>query len=82
MTCQSPAVQGLLGNVSQVEAQFLMDGGIKLLSNYTMLTMTPDPYFEHFEDGVYVLKTKSLILEVCLGHCLITIKLLTCMGAV
>lgn len=59
-----------------------MDGGIKLLSNYTMLTMTPDPYFEHFEDGVYVLKTKNLILEVCLGHCLITIKLLTCMGAV
>ena len=72
MTCQSPVVQGLLGNVSQVEAQFLMDGGIKLLSNYTKLLMTPDPYFEPFENGVYVLKTNNLILEVCLGQCLIT----------
>ena len=72
MTCQSPVVQGLLGNVSQVVAQFLMDSGIKLMSNYTKLAMTPDPYFEHFEDGVYILKTKNLILEVCLGCCLIT----------
>jgi len=46
-----------------------MDGGIKLMSNYTKLIMTPDPYFERFEDGVYVLKTKNLILEVCLGCC-------------
>ena len=72
MTCQSPVVQGILGNVSQVEAQFLMDGCIKLLSNYTKLLMTPDPYFEPFENGVYVLKTNNLILEVCLGQCLIT----------
>ena len=49
-----------------------MDGGIKLLSNYTKLLMTPDPYFEPFENGVYVLKTNNLILEVCLGQCLIT----------
>ena len=72
MRCQSPVVQGLLGNVSQVEAQFLMDGGVKLLSNYTKLTMTPDPYFERFGDGVYVLKTRNLILEVCLDLSLIT----------
>ena len=72
MTCESPVVQGLLGNVSQVEAQFLMDGGIKLLSNYTKLLMTPDPHLEPFENGVYVLKTNNLILEVCLGQCLIT----------
>ena len=72
MTCKSPEVHGLLGNVSRVEARFLMDGGIKLLSNYTKLTMTPDPYFDHFEDGIYVLKTNNLILEVCVGQCLIT----------
>ena len=72
MTCQSPLVQGFLGNVSQVEVQFLMDGGIKLMSNYTKLKMTPDPYFENFEDGVYTLKTKNLILEVCLCRCVIT----------
>lgn len=65
MTCQSPVVQGLLGNVSQVKAQFLMDSDIKLMSNFTKLTVIPDPYLEPFKDGVYVLKTKNLILEVC-----------------
>jgi len=49
-----------------------MDGGIKLMSNYTKLKMIPNPSFEDFEDRIYILKTKNLILEVCLGCCLIT----------
>ena len=65
MICQSPVVPRLLGNVSEVKAQFLMDGDIKLMSNFTKLTVIPDPYLEPFKDGVHVLKTKNLILEVC-----------------
>ena len=68
MTCPSPVVEGLIGNVSEVKAQFLMDGGIKLMSNFTKLTMIPDPHFEQFKDNVHVLKTENLILEVCLSH--------------
>ena len=70
MTCKSPKVTGLLGNVSEVQAQFIMDGDVKLLSNFTKLTMMPDPFFERFKDDIHVLKTESLILEVhiCVSH--------------
>ena len=64
MTCPSPRVPGFAGNISVVQAQFIMDGGRKLLSNFTKLTMIPDPYFERFKDDLHVLRTENLILEV------------------
>ncbi|PFX28558.1 Plexin-A3 [Stylophora pistillata] len=64
MECLSPKVPDFVGNVSKVQVQFLMDADIPLRSNYTSLTMIPNPFFEHFEDNLFVLKTENLILEV------------------
>lgn len=64
MECLSPKVPDFVRNVSKVQVQFLMDADIPLRSNYTSLTMIPNPFFEHFEDNLFVLKTENLILEV------------------
>lgn len=62
MICRTPAVPVLEGNVSEVWAAFIMDG-VNIQSNYTKLTMIPNPHFKNF-DGVHLLKGDSLILEV------------------
>ena len=69
MTCRSPKVPNLAGNVTKVTAVFIMDALITQ-SNLTV-TIIPDPYFVHFAE-VRQLKEASLILKVFrqnLLHC-------------
>lgn len=62
MICHAPKVPDLAGNVSEVTVAFIMDA-VNVQSNYTTVTMFPDPYFKPFADGVYTLKEDNLILE-------------------
>ena len=67
MTCRSPKVPNLAGNVTKVTAVFIMDA-LNVQSN---LTVIPDPSFVRFTE-VRQLKEASLILEVLrenLLHC-------------
>ena len=57
MICRTPAVPVLEGNVSEVWAAFIMDG-VNIQSNYTKLTMIPNPHFKNF-DGVHLLKGRQ-----------------------
>lgn len=69
MTCRSPKVPNLAGNVTNVTAVFIMDA-LNVQSNLTV-AIIPDPYFVPFAD-VYQLKEGSLTLEVLrenLLHC-------------
>ena len=52
-------------NVSQVVVAFELDG-LRFESNNTKLTVVPNPRFNKFEH-VYVLKGKSLILQVIIS---------------
>ena len=62
MICPAPKVPVLKGNASEVLVAFILDA-VNLQSNYTKLTMIPNPEFKPF-DGVHVLQGDSLILEV------------------
>ena len=62
MICPTPKVAVLKGNATEVLVGFFLDA-VNLQSNYTKLTMIPNPEFKPF-DGVHVLKGDSLILEV------------------
>lgn len=69
MTCRSPKVPNLAGNVSEVTAVFIMDA-LNTQSNLTV-TIIPDLYFVPFAE-VRQLKEASLILKVFrqnLLHC-------------
>lgn len=69
MTCRSPKVPNLAGNVTKVTAVFIMDA-LNVQSNLTV-AIIPDPYFVPFAE-VRQLKEASLILEVLrenLLHC-------------
>ncbi|XP_073230629.1 uncharacterized protein [Porites lutea] len=60
MTCRSPKVPNLAGNVTKVTAVFIMDA-LNVHSNLTV-AIIPDPYFVPFAE-VRQLKEASLILE-------------------
>ncbi|CAH3187926.1 unnamed protein product, partial [Porites evermanni] len=60
MTCRSPKVPNLAGNVTKVTAVFIMDA-LNVQSNLTV-AIIPDPYFVPFAE-VRQLKEASLILE-------------------
>ena len=62
MTCHAPPVPSFKGNDSEVFAGFILDG-VNLQSNFTKLTMIPNPEFAKF-GGVHVLQGENLILEV------------------
>ena len=69
MTCRSPKVPNLAGNVTKVTAVFIMDA-LNVQSNLTV-AIIPDPSFVRFAE-VRQLKEASLILEVLrenLLHC-------------
>lgn len=69
MTCRSPKVPNLAGNVTKVTAVFIIDA-LNVHSNLTV-AIIPDPYFVPFAE-VRQLKEASLILKVLrenLLHC-------------
>lgn len=61
MTCPAPPVPSFNGNDSEVFAGFILDG-VNLQSNFTKLTMIPNPEFSKFGE-VHVLQGENLILE-------------------
>lgn len=67
MTCPAPPVPSFNGNDSEVFAGFILDG-VNLQSNFTKLTMIPNPEFSKFGE-VHVLQGENLILEVLFEWC-------------